>query len=84
MNSEGTILNRTEIEKLFLEPSKHFSHKRIGRLTIRRRDIEESWGRNILRKLKESGVKMTQNEKKLYEECFGKVVQIKNFRKGDV
>ena len=61
MNSEVTILNRTEIERLFLEPSEHFSHKRIGRLTIRRRDIEESWGRNILRKLKESGVKMTRN-----------------------
>ena len=80
MNSEVTKLNRTETEKLFLEPSEHFS----PRLTVQRSYIETSWGRDILKKVKESGVKMTRNEKKLYEECFGKVVQLKNFRKGDV
>ena len=79
MESKIKIMSKTETEKLYLEPSDHFS----SRLTVRRREIEYSWGRNLLKKVKESGVKMTRNEKKLYEECFGKVVQLNNLRKGD-
>ena len=77
-NPEIKIMNGKDTEKLFLEPSDHFS----PRLTVRRSYVETSWGRGILKKVKESGVKMTRNEKKLYEECFGKVIQLKNFRKG--
>tara|TARA_B100000780_G_scaffold238689_1_gene180189 strand:+ start:18 stop:302 length:285 start_codon:yes stop_codon:yes gene_type:complete len=64
------VVSCENVKQFYLKPSKLFSNKSLGRLTVRKNMCENDWGKSILKELKVSGVSMTRREKELYEQYF--------------